>query len=130
MRDKLGRFVKGNEGFWKSKTRSKQTCEKVSKTLTGKYCGENSPNWNGGRIKNCCGYILVIDYNHPFKNPSGYVFQHRLVMEKHLGRLLNPRERVHHKNGIRTDNRIENLGLFYNNSEHSKFHWKLRKEAV
>jgi len=49
-------------------------------------------------------------------------------MEKEVGRFLLRSESVHHINGIKIDNRIENLILFKNESEHQKHHWKLRKE--
>lgn len=70
--------------------------------------------WKGGRRKNLFGYIHIYKPVHPF-NRDSYVLEHRLVMEKHLGRYLKPFEKVHHKNGIRDDNRIKNLHLFIGN---------------
>lgn len=59
------------------------------------------------------GYVKVRATNHPRTSKYGkHVLEHTLVMEQHLGRYLLPGESVHHKNGIRTDNRLDNLELW------------------
>lgn len=88
------------------------------------YQGENHPCWKGGKIICKQGYVYIKNPNHPYCNNQGYVREHRLVMEKHLGRVLLPSEIVHHINGIKDDNRIENLMLFSNKGEHNKTHNK------
>ena len=120
-------------GVYKHKPFSKETKLKMSKARIGKYCGKNhpmygihrfgknSPNWKGGR-NTSNGYMTIICRNHPHPKSGVYVYEHRLVMEKHLGRYLTPEEIVHHINGNKLDNRIENLMLFASKSEHVKFH--------
>lgn len=72
--------------------------------------GSKNPKWRGGRIVRK-GYVMIHAPEHPSKS-SKYVAEHRLVMENHLGRYLKNNERVHHINGIKDDNRIENLELW------------------
>jgi endogenous inhibitor of DNA gyrase (YacG/DUF329 family) len=67
--------------------------------------------WNGGVIY-AKGYVKRHVPDHPYASHHKYVFEHRLVMEKQLGRYLMPHEKVHHRNGDRSDNRIENLELW------------------
>lgn len=68
------------------------------------------------------GYILIYSPNHPFKDSHNFVKEHRLVMEKHLGRYLKPSEIIHHINHIRDDNRIENLMIVKQGKSHAKLH--------
>lgn len=72
--------------------------------------GSNNHHWKGG-IRHSKGYIKTWMPDHPNCDNEGYMFEHRLVMETYLGRYLTPKELVHHKNKIKTDNRIENLEL-------------------
>lgn len=74
--------------------------------------------WKGGRVIDKGGYILVKSPNHPMATQKGYVREHRLVMEKILGRFLTETEVVHHKDDDTGNNDPENLLLFDTNSIH------------
>jgi len=81
--------------------------------------GAKNVNWRGGRfISN--GYVYVLLPSHPRANKMGYVCEHRLVMEKHIGRYLRKEESVHHIDGDKSNNIIENLQLFATDKEHLK----------
>ncbi len=85
---------------------------------------KSTGHWKrGGRFINTQGYIFIHKSEHPFATKQGYVREHRLVMEEYLGRYLDPSEAVHHINGIKTDNKIENLKLM-TFSEHTINHLK------
>jgi hypothetical protein len=71
--------------------------------------------YKGGIGYHSGGYVLIKKPDHPNTTKKGYVFEHILVMSKHLGRPLFPDETVHHKNGIKDDNRLENLELWVGN---------------
>lgn len=58
------------------------------------------------------GYVVLYRPSHPMSSSVGHLFEHRLVMAEHLGRALSADENVHHVNGDRSDNRIENLELW------------------
>jgi len=105
-------FVKGHK-------HSEKTKEKIRNKLKGNI---NAVGRGNGFYVHNEGYIMEMCKGHPFADKKGFVLQHRLVMEKKLGRYLTKDEIVHHRNSIRNDNRIKNLKLFNNRGEHKKWH--------
>lgn len=121
----FGKWERGSNNPIHKKPVSNETRLKMSKSSSG----ELASRWKGGRLKER-GYIIVLKHNHPSCNPKGYVYEHRLIMEKHLGRYLKSGETIHHINGIKDDNRTENLRLFKNGIEHLKWHNANRKQGA
>lgn len=137
-----GYIFNGGQGFYcsfpcsikarigiKRKSMSILTKKKISLKAKQRI-GEKANHWKGGRRYNN-GYIVIYYPNHPFPNfQKKYVYEHRLIMEKILNKYLKPNERVHHLNGIKDDNRPENLILFSSSNEHAKFHNYKRKKNL
>lgn len=96
--------------------------EEAKRKISISHLGSKNPMWKGGKAK-LYGYIFIKQPFHPNCNKQKYVKRAILVMEKYLNRFLKFDEIVHHINGIKNDDRIENLKLFKSNSEHIKFHW-------
>lgn len=92
-------------------------CESAGVDFIDLRHGKNNVNWNGGRRVNKNGYVeITIPIDHPFRDAMranrGTCMEHRFVMAEHIGRPLEYYEDVHHINGDRLDNRIDNLEIW------------------
>lgn len=83
--------------------------------------------FKGYRVK-ANQYIKALSPDHPRSDKKGYVFEHILVIEKHLGRQLKGKETVHHIDGVKTNNLLGNLMLFPTRGAHTAFHWEQDKK--
>ena len=86
--------------------------------------GPLNPGWTGGRLINAKGYChMCLQKDSPYyamtDGRRGRVLEHRIIMAEHIGRCLDTSEVVHHINGIRNDNRIENLELISGKGKHN-----------
>jgi|SRR5271170_1199841 len=102
-----------NPILWRKRldAQSKRSREKVRKRL-GLPLDYPQINESGKGYKLKEGYKFLLMKDHPNCAKSGYVAEHIMIMTKFLDRALNDKETVHHINGIRDDNRIENLELW------------------
>ena len=114
---------KSPQGIYKKayKMGIRKSSEIKFKNRSEAHSGEKSPNWNGGKSKNRKGYILVHCPENHRADSKGYVMEHILVWERETGILVPPNCCIHHLNGIKDDNRIENLCLM-KFSSHTVFH--------
>lgn len=115
---KYGIAVKDQSQIMTGRKLTKEHRDKVVKTLRFGEKGVNNPNWRGGVIQK--GRKKNGLYKH-IRVGDGYKPEHRLVMEKHLGRKLRRGEEVHHINGNKQNNDISNL-IVLSKSDHSKLH--------
>ena len=113
----------GRKSPWFGKKHKPETIEKMRVA----QLREKHPNWKGGYYKHE-GYILILKPKHPSADIYGYVRKSHLVAEKKLGRLLRKEEVTHHKNGIRDDDRPENIEVFSSKAKHTSFHNQKRRQ--
>lgn len=90
-----------------------KSCGCFQKEFLAKRKGNKHPSWKGGRRIDRHGYVLVNNSKYPgSEKKANTTAEHLVVMARYLGRPIRPGETVHHRNGIKTDNKIKNLELW------------------
>lgn len=131
--------AKPHEGKPVNKQRVELTClacgnkflVKASRANKAHYCsvecynkkrgmpGETNPAWNGGMVLDVHGYLLKkVEKDYPGANCKGYIRNCRYVWQETTGEILKATDVIHHINGIRSDDKIENLQKYASHSEH------------
>lgn len=115
----------------KDKHHTKETKELIGKKSKEKFTDEYVEKFQdknkGKKHKSVNGYILIKNYTHQNRNSHNEILEHILVMSKHINRPLTKSEIVHHIDGDRTNNKIENLYLYKNRKEHQEGHHSINK---
>lgn len=95
----------------------------------GKF-GKLSRRWNGGLRKNSNGYILIYKPNNQSADKSGYIREHRYIVEQYIGRKLKPSEIIHHIDGNKSNNKKLNLYIFSKKGLHTTFEALVKHKII
>ncbi len=99
--------------------RKNDEVEHLNRSIARK--GEKSSSWKGGSKKTKGGYICVLNPEHKRADRNGYVMEHIVVFERETGIEVPLNCCIHHLNGNKSDNRIENLCMM-TRATHTRFH--------
>jgi hypothetical protein len=120
------RFINGHQNRGKNNPmygKSFSMSEEAKKKISESQKGEGNSCWKGGRTIAGGGYVYIFCPDHPFSDINNRVKEERLVVEEYIGRYLEKKEIVHHINGNKSDNRMENLQIV-SSKEHVRIHRK------
>jgi predicted transcriptional regulator len=126
----VAHYVRKHDLYPKAENQSEASKRWYAKRYPDGRKGPQASNWRGGRTKTGSGYWRQYRPDHPAANRNGYVYEHRLVMEEKIGRLLKDGELVDHIDRNRSNNAPENLRLQASRSAHVKDHFSARDQLM